>query len=130
MKPHEWLRGWPIRVVSVALLAGLNYANCFSNSPALDDGWVIFDNPLIKRLENLPRVFKEPYNVAGASNLAGVFRPMAVGAAEATGAAAAVAAVASPADRAPTWPSHCRRAGCSRGVSDGEDGVAGECVMV
>ena len=60
----------------VAALAALASANALHNEPVLDDGWVIFENPLIKSLANVPRLFREPYNVAGASTLAGVFRPI------------------------------------------------------
>ncbi len=60
----------------VAVVAFVAHSNIFSNTPVLDDGWVIFDNPLIKSLRHVPRIFREPYNVAGAANLAGVFRPL------------------------------------------------------
>src|SRR5437879_10050084 len=39
--------GW-----TVALAAAAVYANTLTNAPVLDDGWVIFENPLIKSLAN------------------------------------------------------------------------------
>ncbi|MBS2026381.1 MAG: hypothetical protein JST54_00635 [Deltaproteobacteria bacterium] len=59
----------------VAALAALASANTLHNQPVLDDGWVIFENPLIKSLANVPRLFREPYNVAGASTVGGLYRP-------------------------------------------------------
>ena len=76
-KPQRWIpraaraalesvlgvvRAHPGRVV--ALIATLIYANTLDNRPVLDDGWVIFENPLIKSLENVPAIFARPYNVA------------------------------------------------------------------
>lgn len=69
-----WRRG--LDPLLVGLLALAAYPNILHNKPVLDDGWVIFDNPLIKSLAHLPRLFREPYNAAGARTLGGVFRPV------------------------------------------------------
>ena len=61
----------------VPLAATLTYANTLGNRPVLDDGWVIFDNSLIKSLEHVPAIFSQPYNAATLSwNNAGVYRPV------------------------------------------------------
>src|SRR2546428_6883920 len=61
----------------VALVAVLVYANTLENKPVLDDGWVIFDNSLIKSLHNVPSIFSQPYNAATLSwNNAGLYRPV------------------------------------------------------
>ncbi len=69
-----WLRERPALVVGLA--AGLTQVNTLWNQPVLDDGWVIFDNPLVKSLANVPRIFTEGYNVAGAATNAGLWRPV------------------------------------------------------
>src|SRR5437773_699795 len=89
-KPQRWIpraaraalesvlgvvRAHPGRVV--ALIATLIYANTLDNRPVLDDGWVIFENPLIKSLENVPAIFTRPYNIATPTwNNAGLYRPV------------------------------------------------------
>src|SRR2546428_3546376 len=61
----------------VAMIATLLYANTIENRPVLDDGWVIFDNSLIKSLRNVPAIFRQPYNAATLSgNNAGLYRPV------------------------------------------------------
>jgi len=60
----------------VGACAALCQVNTFWNQPVLDDGWVIFDNPLVKTLANVPRVFLAEYNVAGAPTNAGLWRPV------------------------------------------------------
>ncbi len=60
----------------VALVAALVYANTLHNAPVLDDGWVIFDNSLIKSLRNVPAIFAEPYNAALHGANAGLYRPV------------------------------------------------------
>jgi protein O-mannosyl-transferase len=53
------------------------YANTLRNRPVLDDGWVIFDNSLIKSLHNVPAIFRQPYNVRTPTwNNAGLYRPV------------------------------------------------------
>src|SRR5215470_5541246 len=61
---------------TVALAAVAVHANTLHNGPVLDDGWVIFDNPLIKNLTNIPRIFLEPYNVALTGANGGLYRPV------------------------------------------------------
>jgi Flp pilus assembly protein TadD len=60
----------------VALTATAVYVNTVGNGPVLDDGWVIFDNSLIKSLSNIPRIFHEPYNVALSGANGGLYRPV------------------------------------------------------
>jgi Flp pilus assembly protein TadD len=60
----------------VALVAVLLYANTVHNAPVLDDNWVIFDNSLIKSLNNVPAMFAQPYNFALPGTNAGVYRPV------------------------------------------------------
>jgi len=73
-------RGLNVAVVdptlTLAVLAAATYANIFANAPVLDDGWVIFDNSLIKNLGNIPRIFHEPYNAAMKGTNAGLYRPL------------------------------------------------------
>ena len=52
------------------------YANTLQNRPVLDDGWVIFDNSLIKSLSNVLTIFGQPYNAALPGENAGVYRPV------------------------------------------------------
>jgi Flp pilus assembly protein TadD len=61
---------------TVAVAALAVYANTFGNGPVLDDGWVIFENSLIKSLSNIPRIFHEPYNVALSGANGGLYRPV------------------------------------------------------
>lgn len=42
----------------------------------LDDGWVIFDNPLVRSLANVPRILREPYGFGGPSTTGGLYRPV------------------------------------------------------
>ncbi|HTP49818.1 MAG TPA: tetratricopeptide repeat protein [Anaeromyxobacteraceae bacterium] len=70
----DWLRKRP--AVLVAAAAALCQMNTFANQPVLDDGWVIFDNPLVKSLANLPRILLSDYAVAGAATNAGLWRPV------------------------------------------------------
>src|SRR5207302_5072678 len=63
--------GWTVALAAVAV-----YANTLTNAPVLDDGWVIFENPLIKSLANIGRIFREPYNAAGSATNAGLYRPL------------------------------------------------------
>ena len=62
--------------LTTALLAAAVYANTTGNQPALDDGWVIFDNPSIRSLSSLPRIFREAYNAAGFETTGGLYRPV------------------------------------------------------
>ena len=61
---------------TVAFVAVVVFTNTLANRPVLDDGWVIFDNSLIKSLGNIPRIFHEPYNVAMTGANAGLYRPV------------------------------------------------------
>jgi len=47
--------------ILLAALVGLAYANCLDNWFALDDEMLIEQNPLIKRLEDLPRLLTTDY---------------------------------------------------------------------
>ncbi len=60
----------------VVVVAAVVYAMTLKNAPVLDDGWVIFDNSLIKSLKNVPAIFYAPYNVALHGANAGVYRPI------------------------------------------------------
>jgi hypothetical protein len=60
----------------VVLVAAAVYAMTLKNAPVLDDGWVIFDNSLIKSLKNVPAIFYAPYNVALRGANAGLYRPV------------------------------------------------------
>jgi len=62
---------WAVLLVVVAA-----YSNTLHNQPALDDGWVIFDNSLIKTLKNVPEIFRRPYNTVLPGNNAGLYRPV------------------------------------------------------
>lgn len=63
------------RLLVAAVAAGA-YANTLPNQPVFDDGWAIFDNPLVKSLANVPRMFREEYNFGGNASNAGVWRPV------------------------------------------------------
>src|SRR6266550_9090904 len=60
----------------VALAAVAVYANTLGNQPVLDDGWVIFSNPLIKSLKNIPAIFHQPYNATLPLQRTGLYRPV------------------------------------------------------
>jgi len=67
---------WRLRdLLLVALAAALVSANGLLGAPVLDDGWVIFQNPLVTRLD-LRQLFTQPYNAGGPSTTSGVFRPL------------------------------------------------------
>ena len=61
---------------TVLLVVVVLYADTLANRPVLDDGWVIFDNSLIKSLRNVPAIFRQPYNAATPGSNAGVYRPV------------------------------------------------------
>lgn len=69
-----WALAHPAAVSAAAAL--LAQVNTFRNQPVLDDGWVIFDNPLVRNIANVGRIFRDPYNVAGAATNAGLWRPV------------------------------------------------------
>ena len=71
-----WRGSCAISTATVVLVAVAVYANTVANQPVLDDGWVIFHNPLIKSLKNVPRIFQAPYNVALTGTNAGLYRPV------------------------------------------------------
>jgi tetratricopeptide (TPR) repeat protein len=60
----------------VGAAAAAVYLGTLGNRPVLDDGWAIFDNPLVRSLANATRIFREPYGVGGPSTVAGVYRPI------------------------------------------------------
>ena len=70
----RWLGEHP--ALLVALVAALSQVGTFANQPVLDDGWVIFENPLVKRLDQVGRILRAPYHAAGAATNAGLWRPV------------------------------------------------------
>lgn len=60
----------------VALAAALAYANTLHNLPVLDDGWAIFDNPLIKHVDQVGAIFRGSYGAAAAVEHRGLYRPL------------------------------------------------------
>lgn len=60
----------------VTLAAVAVYANTVGNGPVLDDGWVIFSNPLVQSLKNVAAIFRQPYGVVLAGQEAGLYRPI------------------------------------------------------
>ena len=59
----------------VALAAVAVSLNGLAGAPVLDDGWVIFQNPLVTSL-SLERILREGYNAGGPVTTAGLFRPV------------------------------------------------------
>jgi len=59
----------------VALVAALAFANTLHNGPVLDDSWVIFDNPLIKHLNQVAVIFRQSYGAALSGQHQGLYRP-------------------------------------------------------
>lgn len=57
-------------------MAALAFANTLHNAPVLDDGWVIFDNPLIKHLDRVADMFRESYGAANPGEQRGLYRPL------------------------------------------------------
>ncbi|MFT3914412.1 MAG: tetratricopeptide repeat protein [Anaeromyxobacteraceae bacterium] len=62
----------PLLVAAAAVAVS---ANGLLGAPVLDDGWVIFRNPLVTRLD-VARIFTEPYNAGGPVTTGGLFRPL------------------------------------------------------
>ena len=62
----------PLLVAAAAVAVS---ANGLLGAPVLDDGWVIFRNPLVTRLD-LVRIFTEPYNAGGPVTTGSLFRPL------------------------------------------------------
>jgi len=62
----------------VALVAALVYANSLHNGPVMDDRWVIFDNPLIKHLNQVAAIFRQSYGAALAGAHQGLYRPLTI----------------------------------------------------
>jgi hypothetical protein len=60
----------------VALVAVIMYANTMQNLPVFDDGWVIFDNPLIKHLDHVGAIFHQSYGFAAPAEQRGLYRPV------------------------------------------------------
>lgn len=68
----------PLRRADLAWVAGVAavlFAPSLGHLPTLDDGWVVFDNPLV-RTADVVRIFTEPYNAGGPSTTGGLFRPV------------------------------------------------------
>jgi protein O-mannosyl-transferase len=63
------------RTLAVALVAGLTYANALANQFALDDQWIVLENPLVHSLSGLWRAFGAPYWPNG---LVGQYRPLVI----------------------------------------------------
>lgn len=60
----------------VALAAALPFLGTLANQPVLDDGWAVLDNPLVWRLSNVGRIFRELYGFAGDPSVRGPYRPL------------------------------------------------------
>ncbi|MFO0583012.1 MAG: tetratricopeptide repeat protein [Anaeromyxobacter sp.] len=93
----------PLLVAAAAVAVS---ANGLLGAPVLDDGWVIFRNPLVTRLD-LVRIFTEPYNAGGPVTTGGLFRPLTTLTYALTYAAAGTA----------TWPYHLVNVLLHAGVS-------------
>jgi tetratricopeptide (TPR) repeat protein len=61
---------------AVALAAVLPYVGALWNPPILDDGWTALQNPLVWKLSNAGRVFRELYGWAGPPSVRGPYRPL------------------------------------------------------
>lgn len=59
----------------VAALGTVIYLGSLGNQPTLDDGWVVFDSPMVRTFD-LVRMFTQPYNSAGPATTGGLFRPV------------------------------------------------------
>ena len=59
----------------VLLAAVLVYANTIQNQPVLDDTWAIFDNPLVKHLDQVGAIFRHSYGFAAHGTL---YRPLTI----------------------------------------------------
>src|SRR5512134_50114 len=70
-RPRPWMHA-----ALVAAIAAVAYANTLPNLPVLDDGWAVFENPLVKDLGRIPEVFREPWGVAGPPTVRGTWRPL------------------------------------------------------
>jgi len=62
--------------IAVSAAAAAAYLGTLGNAPVLDDGWVIFENPLVRSLANVPRILREPYGFGGPSTTGGLYRPV------------------------------------------------------
>jgi tetratricopeptide (TPR) repeat protein len=63
--------------VLVLGLATLAYANTLPNRPVLDDGWAIFDNPLVRDPSRMAEAFRAPWGGGAAPpTVAGLWRPL------------------------------------------------------
>ncbi|HYD43316.1 MAG TPA: tetratricopeptide repeat protein [Anaeromyxobacter sp.] len=71
VSPPRWLL-----VYAVTLAAVLPYLGSIHNPPILDDGWTAINNPLVWKLENVPRIFQELYGYAGPPSVRGPYRPL------------------------------------------------------
>ena len=58
-------------------LAALAHANTLPNQPVLDDGWAIFDNPIVRDPSRMAEAFRTPWGGGAAPpTVAGVWRPL------------------------------------------------------
>src|SRR5512141_2245538 len=62
--------------VTVALAAVVPFLGSLQNPPFLDDGWTALQNPLVWKLENAGRIFRELYGFAGPPSVRGPYRPL------------------------------------------------------
>jgi protein O-mannosyl-transferase len=60
----------------IAVVAALAFANTLHNQPVFDDTWVIFDNPLIKHLDQVGAIFRQSYGAATPEERRGLYRPL------------------------------------------------------
>ncbi len=66
---------WP---AVVALIAAALYANTLGNEFALDDVNIVRDNPHLRSLSELPRLFALPYWPDAAGSTSGLYRPVTI----------------------------------------------------
>lgn len=62
--------------VAIAAAAVLPLLRALDNPPFLDDGWTALQNPLVWKLENAGRIFRELYGFAGPPSVRGPYRPL------------------------------------------------------
>jgi len=69
----SWAAARP--ALAVAAVALLCQANTLLNQPVLDDGWVIFDNPVVTGFD-VGRALRSGYEAGGSATNAGLWRPL------------------------------------------------------
>jgi tetratricopeptide (TPR) repeat protein len=72
------LRGSPrLRpALAIAAAATVPFLGAVAAPPFLDDGWAALQNPLVWRLGNAGRIFRELYGFAGPPSVRGPYRPL------------------------------------------------------